>query len=295
MNFSFEIQSDFIKDWEDIQKKELRNSGYHLKDDKDISLKYFNLLRKQISSNTRKVFISKDFNVPLDFQITLNGIIDKIKKGVDLNPHLSRSLKDPGYNDGLLNDWGIHHLHLNLNIEKDGFVERSGKLLYTYFTDDAAYLLAILEHGQWTNIDLVKIIHDNWSEVLEKFRLKGLASSDNHSEKELKKFRKYGAVALINIGDNVYAPIGGGYMTSGINIEVVRISDIFYDFICSWEKELKDNFKKVIGEDNHKKIILNLEEKKIKLLKLKLIRKNINFFVVDEKEEHLRIQLGNPL
>ena len=58
----------------------------------------------------------------------LNNLINKLQNAEDIIPHLSRSVKDKQYNDALYNDWKIYHLHLGINIESDGYVERTKKI-----------------------------------------------------------------------------------------------------------------------------------------------------------------------
>jgi hypothetical protein len=44
----------------------------------------------------------------------------------------------------MLNDWGIHHLHLGTKISKNtGFVERTGPLLFVKFEKNVAYFIGV--------------------------------------------------------------------------------------------------------------------------------------------------------
>ena len=81
----------------------------------------------------------------------LARITHLIETGGDLKPHLSRGVQY-GYRgtgppkeshlDMMLNDWGIHHLHLNTELDTDGFVKRPktepqwNRLLFAAFTPD---------------------------------------------------------------------------------------------------------------------------------------------------------------
>ena len=56
----------------------------------------------------------------------------KIRKGEDLT-HLSKRITDLDYNDALLNDCGIHHLHLGIDVDDSGFDTRIGPLLFVHF------------------------------------------------------------------------------------------------------------------------------------------------------------------
>lgn len=102
----------------------------------------------------------------------LAAIIADIQSGNDLTKYLSRRTQtavalpaksktklDSQRNlDLLLNDWGIHHLHLSTTVESDGFVKRTGPLLFCFFTLTDAYLIDIISHGGWTDRRLIEVM-----------------------------------------------------------------------------------------------------------------------------------------
>lgn len=49
---------------------------------------------------------------PSELQFGLDLVMTNIEQGVDLGPYLSKKIADLDYDDDLLNDWGVHHLHL---------------------------------------------------------------------------------------------------------------------------------------------------------------------------------------
>src|SRR5262249_60253000 len=99
----------------------------------------------------------------------------ELAAGADPTPRLSRKLLKRGFNDKMLNDWGIHHLHLGLSMEPEGrFITRTGDVLFVLFRDDDAYLIDVREHGAWCDGDLVEIVHTNWPETIRQFRLEGV-------------------------------------------------------------------------------------------------------------------------
>jgi hypothetical protein len=63
-----------------------------------------------------------------------------------------------------MSDWGLHRVHLTTNVEKDGFVERTGDLLFCAFTEEDAYLIGIYPHGSWALRELVEILVREWPE-----------------------------------------------------------------------------------------------------------------------------------
>ena len=93
--------------------------------------------------------------------------------------HLERylfdeQLRSPSFNDALLNDWGIHHVHLGTTIDSDGFVTRTEPVLFARFDSANAYLIDVLPHGSWSLQRLVKDLYDNWSASIKHFRINGV-------------------------------------------------------------------------------------------------------------------------
>lgn len=135
---------------------------------------YFNWRNRFVSARPRTVHLSKEIIAKDRPEAT--KLAQKIEVGCDLNPHLSTRVEEvidlrrgkPGRLglrpdlDLLLNDWGIYHLHLSDVDRGDGFVVRTGDLLFAAFRRNDAYLLDILGHGGWTNESLVNIAVSNW-------------------------------------------------------------------------------------------------------------------------------------
>ena len=142
---------------------------------------YFNWLHRLVPARPRQIHRSRSLLAnplaadPVHRQ-GLDQLIEKIENGTDIAPHLSRGIlcgfkpKDPTKPkallkrpdlDLLLNDWGIHHLHISTKLDKDGFVERRPShpprpLLFGIFRPDAAYLIDLMQHGDWTHTHLLE-------------------------------------------------------------------------------------------------------------------------------------------
>jgi hypothetical protein len=103
-------------------------------------------------------------------------IVADIEKGQNLTKYLSRDIvraavKAPGRKradlDMLLNDWGVHHLHISPDVEPDGFVKRDDPLLIVSFTADAAYLIDVLTHTdmkahKWVWHHVLEVLASEW-------------------------------------------------------------------------------------------------------------------------------------
>jgi hypothetical protein len=69
---------------------------------------------------SREVLYSEELKTKLEnkeiheeYVVLLSEIKDKFERGEDINMYLSGNSFDPEKSDGLLYDWGIHHLHLS--------------------------------------------------------------------------------------------------------------------------------------------------------------------------------------
>lgn len=254
MQSLYRIEMDFRSDWSNYQMKELKRMGYEIGslDTNEISLKYFNLLKRYISSVPRKIHFAQNFECPKSLKEGFNVLIRKIKHGEEINPNLSRNLKKIDYKDMLLNDWGIHHLHLGVEIDDDGFVNRDRKktdsnyVLFVRFTDSDAYLIKIGKHGEWGDDSLVQLIHDSWPDTIESCKINGI-STRKINNKQRQEARKAGSLTAISVEDGtVYYPIGMGYTTAGTSIEALKSSDGMLDLIDSFEDSIKENINHII-------------------------------------------------
>ena len=173
----------------------------------------------------RHILKSKNFSCIPEHRNALAEIEQLILDGGDISPYLSRKITKFNYNDFLLNDWGIHHLHLGTELEQDGFINRTGPLLYCRFARDCVYFIDILPHGNWTSQTLITTIHDNWPELLAPFRANGVIGTETRlSDEEIKVLRKKKINYLISMDDGTtYLSPGGGNTSAGTNVfDVMR-------------------------------------------------------------------------
>lgn len=95
------IKSGLLK----IFKQELSEIGYDVstldKDDK-ILYTYFVMCRRLIKSKKRKVYKSDVFTCPIELTNALEILEMAIENGDNINPYLSRRMKDVQYNDKFL-------------------------------------------------------------------------------------------------------------------------------------------------------------------------------------------------
>lgn len=179
---------------------------------------------RKITDASRQVFIASSLEKQNKFKNVIARIFDKIKKGESLHSYQSRLLKNIDYDDGLLMDWGVQHLHLGDSIESNGFVKRTKELLFVKFTPDSAYVLGIFKHNEWSTLKILEIIHENWPETIENYKFKNIVDiSPCPDEKTIQSFRKIGLNSAVKLKDGtVYMGPGGGITAAGTPMEVTH-------------------------------------------------------------------------
>lgn len=187
----------------------------NINDDVQLMRLFFATYRRFVQSTPRTISRSRQFVCPPMHAKAVANIETVISQGSLLTPHLSRRVKLLEYDDLLLNDWGIHHLHLGTVLEPDGFVSRTSDLLYVYFEATDAYLIEIRGHSDFACQDLLQGIHESWPHLISKYRMNGTIAN-RVSDAEIKMLRNAGVQPLISMDDGTtYAPLGGGITTAG--------------------------------------------------------------------------------
>jgi hypothetical protein len=168
----------------------------------------------------------------------LDAIEHATRNGDDLTPHLSRAVRRLG-RDLLLADWGIHHLHLSTSLDPDGFVSRTGDVLFAAFTATDAYWLDIRKHEKdgdnWAAEEVFAILVRNWPGSGLVHRFEGdTGLSQKYSDEDRRELRKAGVMNLMEVDSKVYVPGGVGLTTAGTPIEATRAANAFMWELQGW-------------------------------------------------------------
>jgi hypothetical protein len=222
---------------------------------------YLNWRERFIPQRPRKVNISNELRqnskvVDDALALVFDAICKKIEAGDDLNPHLSDDVligfqstpakpkkrfrrKDL---DLMLNDWGVHHLHMSTTIRSNGFTRRVGTLLFAVFKDDDAYLIQIVNHRDWTQKSIIEIVIREWPDAGIVFEQKGAdLTGMNFSEAEHKKLRNAGINIRHEYGEKTW--LSRGITTAGTSISATdRARKILNSAQC---------FERKIEEESH--------------------------------------------
>ncbi len=249
---------DFETDLKNIAKKEL--DFYEVDYSKTKSTReliniFVNLKLRLIQSIPRKVIKShKIHNANYNKTISdaLKDIENSFISGADVSPYFSKDIFKAGFTDYLFADWKINHLHLNPKIKDTKFVKRSKEVLFITIFQDTVYFIDIRPHGingekyVFAQKDLLQIIFDEWSFILEPYKTLLTAMAPNiRPPKDIDNFRKSGWTIPQEINGNVYAPMGGGITTANTSTEVSIETSRLYMLMYSAENYLKENRKEI--------------------------------------------------
>jgi hypothetical protein len=243
------IEIDLYRDWVAHLRNELSGFGYSVGSygDEEVVHAFLNLLKRLISPVPRNILKSREFQCPDELRQGLSNVERTIAQGQDLTLYLSRLLRRPDYDDPLLNHWGIHHIHLGTEMESDGFVKRTGPVLFCRFDETNAYFINVLPHGSWAKQEMVGVLHRNWPDSIRQFRLNGVIGLARAvSDQDVQKLRKGNVNSMVEIEEGVvYAPMGGGFATSGISVDVVRHADYCIERLRSMQQAVIDNITEI--------------------------------------------------
>jgi hypothetical protein len=221
------IKIDFAADWAATLEEETESLGFLMEpglSPRDVCHQYSTLRRRLIPTRPRKICTATEFTCPAELGTGIASLQNKVEAGEDLRPHLSRSLANLDGQDMLLNDWGIHHLHLGTKVEDDGFVERTGPVLFARFTPDTAYMIAVLKHGSWSCQDFVRVLHRNWPDSISMYRMPpDRVLAETLSDEDIAALRRVAINAPVQVEPGVvYVAMGGGFSATKMNVVVVR-------------------------------------------------------------------------
>jgi len=226
------------------------------KDAHDLLVIYHNWMSRTISAEPRTVHRSSalDSNtLAHQYQVELCAISTDIETGSPLAKYLSRGIKVaaslPGTSpslqrrpdlDLMLNAWGIYHLHLSTSVEADGFVSRTGPLLFAAFRPGNAYLIDIMEHGSWTSKKLIEVVVSEFQDSSVFVTLEGVVGLscelDEHGRQTL---RKGGVNFPVMINGKAVMPTAG-MVSTGTTVAATRESDRLLMAIEGFERAWVD-------------------------------------------------------
>lgn len=280
------LKFNFWRDLSDEVKNRLKNFGYAIPSDLDLS----NGSSKSLPDAVRAEKLFKHFcsvaarRVPvINYNVCFSDLIasdaEKMKRceffknafasGIDVNHLISnkakmvRQFKQENL-DHMRSEWGIYHLHFD---EK-----RTADLLFIYINGNSVYFLDILSHGSdtddadlWCNRHLVEVIHSNWPEIIRRFVYTDLIADDlaYESPDARKNSRDKNSNLWVRVSDGtVYMSLGGGFAADGSNFHVMRCVDQMLSKIEEIELDVKAGYVNIRKQLN----FLDSDDLKLRLL-----------------------------
>lgn len=206
-----------------IFKEELVDAGFEISTivtNEQVMIAYFTKARVFLPAHVWDVKISSDFTCPKENKEGLENLKRKMLNGDNINPHLSRINKHVDRQDMMLYEWGIYHFHLGPTIEEDGYIQRTGNVLYAYIDGNKIYYIGVYPHGKWSDKDLIEKIHTNFPEAIAVYKLQNAALEVDINSQERKQLRD----AHINMGvrmadGTTYLGPGMGFTSAGTSAQ----------------------------------------------------------------------------
>ena len=197
------------------------------KDTRSLLIIFRNWTTRFVAASPRLVHISKSLaaqrsSIAPQLVSALTAIICKLQSGEDITPHLSDRVLDIHQTEGkrlskrrdldlMLNDWGVHHLHLSTQPGQGGFLKRTKELLFAVFRPNDAYLIGIFKHGDWTREEVIKRMVREWPAAALALELKGVIGiyGPYPTEGERKKLRDAAINSTFEVDGCFFVPAGG--------------------------------------------------------------------------------------
>jgi len=207
-------------------------------------------LRRRPAVRPRTLWIADNFRCPPEHAQGWTILQQKIVNGVDLRPHLSRGHSFLDMLDGLLNEWGVHHLHLGAASPggNSSHVTRTGPVLFARITEQDFYAINVYPHGSWENSSILESLHRNWPESIRNYRLNGV-DGEPLTEKRRRSLRRVNAQVATTVADGtVYMAIGGGVASSGTSMEAAMRSDMLWSDVEQLQVAVQEQLEKLLPQ-----------------------------------------------
>jgi hypothetical protein len=284
-------------------EKELNNDfkeylGYKNTENKnfeELFIEYLNLRNKKLFDikNINKIYFSKELfqnKKYKKFKEIIHNIENEFKNNINfIKKRLSYKANIPYFKDFLLNNWDIYHLHLCTDMPE--CKNRKNELLFVKFYQDNVYFLDIKNHRSFASKDFIKIIHNNWPEIIKNYKIENVIDIQPKIKKEedIFSFWKNGINIFIPIYDkNLKKEVFYTPLSLGINIQGYRIQNVM-DLI-SFRKEC-DNIKEYLKKYKEEIHQFILKQTNIKFNILKFVIKidfDTHLFYLLERNSNLK-------
>jgi hypothetical protein len=135
----------------------------------------------------------------------------------------------------------------------DGFIKRTGPVLFAKVTSDVFYCIAIMEHGRsnpevWSEQGMIAIVHNNWPDIIEQYN-SGFLTMDKVTRTERNQFRKSNVNTFVEVDDGtIYSLPGGGSMLDGSSMKIFMTHHQNAYLLSQQEQYVRDNIANIASE-----------------------------------------------
>ena len=247
------IIADFKRDWHEQLLEQMRSVWGDQVDQiatEDVPFRFFDSLRRHLSPRPRRVEIAENFVLPAGYEAGWANLQRKIEAGESLTPHQSKDHRSFINQDGLLDDWGIHHFHLGVGPHQKypDLVERTPPVVFALVTDEVFYAINTYKHEGWAKTEVVETLHQNWPDAIRQFVIHG-SSSDSVTEAQRTTLRKKRANCSVTVKDGtVYGPLGGTISFGGMTVEAVVRTDVCHDEIRRFQCAVEESAEQIVSQ-----------------------------------------------
>ena len=164
-------------------------------------------------------------------------------ESANVNAFLSKNISRATGWDGLMWQYGMHHFHLGNETDKDGFVKRSGHLLFAIVAPLDAYFVDVRPHPspggvEWVSQELLRIVHLNWPKLIEAKVLHGIHGSEL-TDGEMHALRRKNVNYAMVIDGKAIAPLLCGMAGDGSSVLCTVLAGRLLQELQNHEKVLR--------------------------------------------------------
>lgn len=257
---------------------------YKQKDDlMQLLIKLNTFFEKYIVPQKRSVSYSKELSckmggLPKKTQVALSKLDAWIQAGIDINCFQGRGLYGGGSRDYQNALYGVVHLHLSAGendvrpVTKGRFAKPGQYLLFALFQENASFFLDVVPHPEalnkdnpsateWTSTSLVKIIENNWPELLKKSRIPitclcdGNGNAIDLDDQEIAELTVHHINTFV-AGNQGFYMLRPGISSSGDNTSAVMSAQKVIRYVTQCElcykeneEEIHANFARILSEN----------------------------------------------
>jgi hypothetical protein len=213
--------------------------------------RYLEFLQRRIGQKPRRVLLSdilRSDDRRTRYCKSIDALSGAAERGEDLSQFQTKDIEHFTKPDLLLNDWGIHHLHLGAPRAAGSRSKRTEELLFVFLTANSEICFVdIRDHHSFTEVELLEIINRNWPHLLADFHIshaKNLQPKMTADDREL--LRKAGIVTFVELASGqIFAPPGGGVTTARSNINCMRRAQATARTLVEAEKVVQANADRI--------------------------------------------------